>query len=103
MFRARNIPRSPACAATAPIARVAAEAAGAAAVDEMAETLRRARDEGRMVVELPLDAIAPDHLLRDRLPVGGRRRGGAARIAPRPRPADADRGDAARRAPCPMA
>ena len=35
---------------------------------EMAETLRRARDEGRMVLELPLDAIAPDHLARDRLP-----------------------------------
>jgi hypothetical protein len=57
-------------AATAPIARVAAEAAGAAAIEEMAETLRRARDEGRMVLELPLEAIAPDHLVRDRLPEG---------------------------------
>lgn len=53
----------------APIARVAAEAAGAAAFEELAETLRRARDEGRMVLELPLDRIAPDHLTRDRLPV----------------------------------
>lgn len=53
---------------TAPIARVAAEAASAAALEEMAESLRRARDEGRMVLELPLDAIAPDHLTRDRLP-----------------------------------
>ena len=52
-----------------PIARVAAEAAGAAALDELADTLRRARDGGRMVVDLPLDAIAPDHLARDRLPV----------------------------------
>lgn len=51
-----------------PIARVAAEAAGASAFEEMAETLRRAREEGRMVLELPLDAIAPDHLTRDRLP-----------------------------------
>jgi hypothetical protein len=58
----------PGLAATAPIARVAAEAAGAAAVNEMAETLRRARDEGRMVVDLPLAAIAADHLLRDRMP-----------------------------------
>ena len=33
-------------APAAPIARVAAEAAGAAALDEMAETLRRARDDG---------------------------------------------------------
>ncbi|MGI8942981.1 MAG: ParB N-terminal domain-containing protein [Qipengyuania sp.] len=30
--------------------------------------LRRARAEGRMVVDLALDAIAPDHLARDRLP-----------------------------------
>lgn len=51
-----------------PIARVAAEAAGASAFEEMAETLRRAREEGRMVLDLPLDAIAPDHLTRDRLP-----------------------------------
>lgn len=53
---------------SAPIARVAAEAASTAALDEMADTLRRARDEGRMVLDLPLDAIAPDHLARDRLP-----------------------------------
>lgn len=53
---------------TAPIARVAAEAASAAALDEMADTLRRARDTGRMILDLPLDAIAPDHLARDRLP-----------------------------------
>jgi hypothetical protein len=69
-----NVPRAeqglalPGLAATAPIARVAADAAGAAAMAEMAETLRRARDEGRMVVDLPTDAIAPDHLMRDRLP-----------------------------------
>lgn len=62
-------PTLPGLAATAPIAQVAAEAAGAAAVAELAETLRKARDEGRMVVGLPLDAIAADHLLRDRLPV----------------------------------
>ena len=52
-----------------PIARVAAEAAGAAAFDELADTLRRARDGGRMVIDLPTGAIAPDHLARDRLPV----------------------------------
>ena len=56
-------------AATAPIARVAADAAGAAALDELADTLRRARDGGRMVIDLPLDAIAPDHLARDRVPI----------------------------------
>lgn len=51
-----------------PIARVAAEAAGAAAFEELAETLRRAREEGRLVLDLPLGSIAPDHLARDRLP-----------------------------------
>ena len=52
----------------APIARVAAEAAGTAALHELAETLARARDQGRLVLDLPLDAIAPDHLARDRVP-----------------------------------
>jgi len=52
----------------APIARVAAEAAGTAALHELAETLARARDQGRLVLDLALDAIAPDHLDRDRLP-----------------------------------
>lgn len=55
-------------AGAAPIARVAAEAAGAAALEEVAETLRRARESGRLVLDLPLDAIAADHLTRDRLP-----------------------------------
>jgi ParB family transcriptional regulator, chromosome partitioning protein len=52
----------------APIARVAAEAAAGAALEEMAETLRAAREEGRMVLALPLVDVAPDHLARDRLP-----------------------------------
>ncbi len=55
-------------AGPAPIARVAAEAASAAAVDALADELRRARETGRMVVDLPLAAIAADHLTRDRLP-----------------------------------
>jgi ParB family transcriptional regulator, chromosome partitioning protein len=54
--------------AAGPIARVAAEAAGAAALEEMAETLRHARESGRLVLDLAHDAIAPDHLVRDRLP-----------------------------------
>lgn len=53
---------------TAPIARVAAEAAGAAALQELTESVARARDSGRMVLDLPLDAIAADHLIRDRIP-----------------------------------
>ena len=52
---------------TAPIARVAAEAAGSAALQELADTLARARETGRLALDLPLDAIAPDHLARDRI------------------------------------
>ena len=67
--RAEHASALPGLASTAPIARVAAEAASTAALDAMADSLRRARDEGRMVVDLPLEAIAADHLLRDRLAV----------------------------------
>jgi hypothetical protein len=67
-----NVPRAehsaPAFPPAGPIARVAAEAAGAAALDEIAETLRRAREDGRLVLDLPLEDIAPDHLARDRVP-----------------------------------
>jgi ParB family transcriptional regulator, chromosome partitioning protein len=52
----------------APIARVAADAVDAASSAELAETLTRARETGRLVLDLPLDAIAADHLTRDRLP-----------------------------------
>lgn len=52
----------------APIARVAAEAAGAAALQELADSVARARDTGRMVLDLPLGDIVPDHLTRDRIP-----------------------------------
>ena len=54
---------------TAPIARVAAEAAGAAALQELTDSVARARETGRIVLDLPLEAIAADHLTRDRLPV----------------------------------
>jgi ParB family transcriptional regulator, chromosome partitioning protein len=60
---------APARPAAAPIARVAAEAASAAALEELSETLRVARETGRMVLDLPTEAIAPDHLARDRIPV----------------------------------
>ena len=54
---------------SAPIADVARDASSTAALNEMAESLARARDEGRMVVALPLDEIVMDHLVRDRLVV----------------------------------
>jgi len=60
------LPHAPGLPA-APIARVAAEAAGSAALQELADTLKRARETGRLVLDLPLDAIAPDHLARDRI------------------------------------
>jgi ParB family transcriptional regulator, chromosome partitioning protein len=64
--RAERIPERP--LATAPIAHVAGESAALSAFEEVAETLRNAREGGRMILDLPLDQIAADHLLRDRLP-----------------------------------
>jgi hypothetical protein len=52
----------------APIARVTADAVDAASSAELAETLTRARETGRLVLDLPLDTVAADHLTRDRLP-----------------------------------
>lgn len=52
---------------TPPVARIAGDAATRAALDELADTLRTAREGGRMIVELPLDAVEVDHLTRDRL------------------------------------
>ena len=51
----------------APIADVAQNSATSSALEEMAETLRRARDEGRMVLSLPLEVVDPGYLVRDRL------------------------------------
>ncbi|MGR3375019.1 MAG: ParB/RepB/Spo0J family partition protein [Pseudooceanicola nanhaiensis] len=51
----------------APIAEVAAGAASAAALDEMAQTWSEAREGGRLVVALPHDAIRLDHIVRDRM------------------------------------
>ena len=51
----------------APIADMAGAAAATAAMEEMAETLRRARDGGRMVLSLPLMQIEAGHLVRDRI------------------------------------
>lgn len=50
----------------APIAAEAAQASHAAVAAEMADALQRARDEGRMVLSLPLDAVVADYLVRDR-------------------------------------
>jgi ParB family chromosome partitioning protein len=68
---APSVPRAehlPADFPAAPIARVAADAAGTAAARELAQAFEAARDQGRLVLDLALDAIAPDHLARDRIP-----------------------------------
>lgn len=51
----------------APIADMAGAAAATAAMEEMAEALRKARESGRMVLALPLDQVQADHLMRDRI------------------------------------
>lgn len=51
----------------APIAQVAGEAAAQAAFHDLAGELTRAREEGRLVQALPLNAVRADHLSRDRM------------------------------------
>ena len=50
-----------------PVARIAADAATQAALDDLATELREAREGGRMVLELPLDLVEATHLQRDRI------------------------------------
>lgn len=52
-----------------PIAHVAGDASANAALQELSETLRRARSEGRMITELDLNAIDETYLERDRIAV----------------------------------
>lgn len=52
---------------TPPIAHVAGAASSEAALARLSDELRDARDTGRMVQDLPLDAIDRDHLVRDRM------------------------------------
>lgn len=51
----------------APISAVTGEASARAALEEVAGEMTRARAEGRMIEALPLEAIDPAHLVRDRL------------------------------------
>ena len=52
-----------------PVARIAGDAATRAALDELASEMRAAREDGRMVLELPLTQIEAGHLTRDRMSV----------------------------------
>jgi ParB/RepB/Spo0J family partition protein len=50
-----------------PIAQVAGDAAASAALADLAASVAAARADGRLLQRLPLAAIDPDHLVRDRL------------------------------------
>ena len=54
-------------ALSAPIARVAGDASASAALRDLAEEMRAAREEGRLVQSLPLETVEVDHLVRDRI------------------------------------
>lgn len=51
----------------APIADVAAGAAASAALEELSERWESARREGKLVLEVPLEQIEMNHLVRDRV------------------------------------
>jgi hypothetical protein len=50
-----------------PIAGMAHNAALSAAAEELAETLRAAREGGRFIADLPLSGVDTDYLVRDRI------------------------------------
>lgn len=60
-------PARPAPAAAPPIAQVAGEAASAGAFNQLSDEMARLRAEGRLILEVPLDQIDPQHLTRDRV------------------------------------
>lgn len=58
---------APAHVPVPPVARIAAETATQAALEELAAEFRQARDSGRMVLDLPLSSVKATHLQRDRM------------------------------------
>ena len=52
-----------------PIAQVAGEASGLAAFQTLATEVSSARQDGRLVLDVALDSIAADYLIRDRMAV----------------------------------
>lgn len=57
----------PARVSVPPVARIAAEASAQAALDDLADELRQARESGRLILDLPLAAVEAGYLTRDRL------------------------------------
>ncbi|MDU8930032.1 ParB N-terminal domain-containing protein [Alisedimentitalea sp. MJ-SS2] len=56
-------------ASRAPIADIASDSSARAALNEVTDELTRAREEGRMVLSLPLEQIDQGYLVRDRVAV----------------------------------
>lgn len=50
-----------------PIAQVAGEASAISAAQDLIGEIEKARDEGRLIISVPLEEIAVDHLVRDRM------------------------------------
>ncbi|MBB1492628.1 ParB N-terminal domain-containing protein [Paracoccus sp. MC1854] len=48
------------------MAQIAGEAAAQAALDDLADSMRQARDSGRLIIDLPLESVVETHLVRDR-------------------------------------
>lgn len=69
MLETKSMPGLSSHPAPPPIAHVAGEASAAAALEELSETLRRARSEGRMVAMIALEQIEQGYLERDRIAV----------------------------------
>lgn len=53
----------------APISQVSGDAATIAALEELADEMRLARDSGRLIQSIPLEQIEEDYLVRDRVAV----------------------------------
>ncbi len=63
----KSMPFAAPPAARAPVAQVAGEASAAAALEDLAGEVRRAREEGRMIQALPLGEVDAGYLTRDRI------------------------------------
>lgn len=59
--------RGPLVGGRPPIADVAGDAAASSALRELSDAMNEARDAGRIIRTVALDAVVDDHLMRDRL------------------------------------
>ena len=66
-FAAAPAPETKSALSQPPIASVAGDAAAADALARVSTALETARAEGRLVQKIPLDQVAADHLIRDRI------------------------------------